>query len=154
MFEREGHKHTFVKTVVSYVHSLHDVLILWKLEVLSSTQLAPPVPYTQEPFPLLGRKVAVLAQIKDAITSCFEHYSSMDAVMLGKEHQVPVSDEDNSATEQPPHAQSSTMDWTSVFVVKGKLGMGKTQVLLAAIQYCLVDGLSVLVATPKGFLVC
>lgn len=98
--------------------------------------------------------MAVLAQIKDAITSCFEHYSSMDAVMPGQEHQVPVSDEDNSATEQPPHAQSSTMDWTSIFVVKGKPERGKTQVLLAAIQYCLVDGLSVLVATPKGFLVC
>ena len=154
MFEREGHKETFVQTVVSYVRSLHDVFNLWKLQVLSSTQLAPPVRSSQERFPVVGQQLAVLAHIKDALSSRFDHYSSVDAFDLGQERedQVPLGGEENGATEHPPDPHSSTVDWTRLLLVKGKPGTGKTQVLLAAIQHCLDHALSVLVATPTGFL--
>ena len=104
MFEQEGHKDTYVKTVVSYVRSLHDVFNLWKLQVLSSAQLASPMACGQQRFPVTGKQMAVLAYIKDALTCRLEHYSSIDALVSGEERsdEVQLRDENENANEAAP----------------------------------------------------
>ena len=127
-FEHEGHKAYFINTIVSYVQSLHDILYLWRIHVvthqvgdLSSLSL-------ESLYPLSPHQTAILADITAALSS----------------RQSSVS-EDN-------HSRSSDSSWQKYRVLLGKSGTGKSQVLIRAISHAIRHELSVLVATPVALL--
>ena len=113
MSEQEGHKDTYIKTVVSYVRSLHNVFNLWNLQVLFSAQLASPMACGQQRLLVTGKQMPVLAYIKHALSSRLEHYSSI-ALVPGEERskEVQMHDENDNANEAPGEVHNSTVDWT------------------------------------------
>ena len=45
-----------------------------------------------------------------------------------------------------------SMDWSKFTLITGKLGMGKSQVLLSLIEKCIDEGRKILVGAPTGSL--
>lgn len=127
-FELEGHKAYFINRIVSYVQSLHDILYLWRIRVvtnqvgdLSSLSL-------ESLYPLSPHQTAILADITAALTS----------------RQSSLSDDNHSA--------ASDSRWQKYRLLLGKPGTGKSQALIRAISYAICHELSVLVAAPVALL--
>ena len=127
-FEHEGHKAYFINTIVSYVQSLHDILYLWRIRVvthqvgdLSSLSL-------ESLYPLSPHQTAILADITAALSSR------------------------QSSVSKDNHSRSSDSSWQKYRVLLGKSGTGKSQVLIRAISHAIRHELSVLVATPVALL--
>ena len=109
-FEHEGHKANFINTIVSYVQSLHDILYLWLIRVvtnqvgdLSSLSL-------ESLYPLSPHQTAILADITAALST----------------HQSSVSDDNHSAA-----ADSS---WQKYRVLLGKSIFQGYQLISFALQ--------------------
>ena len=127
-FEHEGHKAYFMNTIVSYVQSLHDILYLWRIRVvtnqvgdLSSLSL-------ESHYPLSPHQTAILADITAALSS----------------RQSSVSDDTHSA--------ASDSSWQKYRILFGKPGTGKSQVLICAISHAIRHEMSVVVAAPVALL--
>ena len=127
-FEHDGHKSYFIQTIVSYVKSLHDILHLWRIRVvtnqvgdLSSISL-------QSLYPLSPHQSAILADITAAL-SCRQSLMSQDN-----------------------HSDPADSSWQKYCLLLGKPGTGKSQVLVRAIDYAIRHELSVLVAAPVALL--
>ena len=123
-FEHEGHKSYFINTIVSYAQSLHDILYLWRIRVvtnkvgdLSSLSL-------ESLYPLSPHQTAILADITAALSS----------------RQSSVSDDN--------HSTASDSSWQKYRLLYGKPGTGKSQVLIRAISHTICHELSDLVAAP------
>ena len=113
---------------MSYVQSLHDILHLWRIRVvtnqvgdLSSLSL-------QSLYPLSPHQSAILADITAAL-SCRQSLLSQDN-----------------------HSDASDSTWQKYHLLLGKPGTGKSQVLIGAIDYAIRHELSVLVAAPVALL--
>ena len=127
-FEKEGHRDYFINTIVSYVHSLYDILHLWRIGVVTSNITDPSSISVDTLYPLSPLQNAILADIIAALSarrnSVEEHDSSPD----------------NTAT------------WEKFHVLLGKPGTGKSQVLIPAIDHAVRTEMSVLVAAPVALL--
>ena len=113
---------------MSYGQSLHDILHLWRIRVvtnqvgdLSSLSL-------QSLYPLSPHQSAILADITAAL-SCRQSLLSQDN-----------------------HSDASDSTWQKYHLLLGKPGTGKSQVLIRAIDYAIRHELSVLVAAPVALL--
>ena len=114
----------FINTIVSYAQSLHDILYLWHIRVvtnkvgdLSSLSL-------ESLYPLSRHQTAILADITAALSS----------------RQSSVSDDN--------HSTVSDSSWQKYRLLYGKPGTGKSQVLIRAISHAICHELSDLVAAP------
>ena len=68
-FEHEGHKEYFVCTIVAYVSSLHDVLYLWHIRVVTGDVSDLSAFSIDRLYPLSSHQHAILADITGALTS-------------------------------------------------------------------------------------
>ena len=124
-FEHEGHKAYFINTIVSYVQSLHDILHLWRIRVVTNQVASLSL---QSLYPLSPHQSAILADITAALSCCQSLLS-----------------EDN-------HSDGTDSNWQKYRLLLGKPGTGKSQVLIHAIDYAIHHELSVLVAAPVTLL--
>ena len=76
-FEHEGHKAYFTNTIVSYVQSLHDILHLWRIRVLTNQVGDLSSLSLQSLYPLSPHQSAILADITAAL-SCRQSLLSQD----------------------------------------------------------------------------
>ena len=65
-FEHEGHKEYFVRTIVAYVSSLHDVLYLWRIRVVTGDVSDLSAFSIDRLYPLSSHQCAILADITGA----------------------------------------------------------------------------------------
>ena len=127
-FEKEGHKDYFINTIVSYVHSLYDILHLWRIGVVSADITDASSISVERLYPLSPHQTAIFTDIKAALST---RQSILD------HHQSPTQ---NTAT------------WEKFRVLLGKPGTGKSQVLIRAIDHAIRSEMSVLVAAPVALL--
>ena len=128
-FEHEGHKEYFVRTNVAYVSSLHDVLYLWLIRVVTgdvSDLFAFSIDCL---YPLSSHQCSILADITGALIS--------------------RRDQQENDTHNQDEQSSS---WRMYRVLLGKPGTGKSQVLIRAIHHAVENEMSVLVAAPVALL--
>ena len=126
-FEKEGHKDYFINTIVSYVQSLHDILHLWRIRVVSNAVTDVSSLSMESLYPLSPLQSAILADI----TTCLSSRQS-------------ISSEDNHTNREAT--------WQKYRLLLGKPGTGKSQVLIRAIDFAIRHELSVLVAAPVALL--
>ena len=113
---------------MSYVQSLHDILHLWRIRVVTN-QVGDLSPLSlQSLYPLSPHQSAILADITAAL-SCRQSLLSQDN-----------------------HSDTSDSTWQKYRLLLGKPGTGKSQVLIRAIDYAIRHELSVLVAAPVALL--
>ena len=127
-FENEGHKDYFINTIVSYVHSLYDILHLWQIGVVTADITNPSSISVERLYPLSPHQNAIFTDIAAALST---RQSTLD------HHQ--------SATH-------TTATWEKFRVLLGKPGTGKSQVLIRAINHAIRCEMSVLVAAPVALL--
>ena len=127
-FEHEGHKAYFINTIVSYVQSLHDILYLWRIHVVTNQVKDLCSLSLESLYPLSPHQTTILADITAALSS----------------RQSSVSDDNHSA--------SSDSSWQKYRLLLGKAGTAKSQVLICAISYAIRHELSFLVAAPVALL--
>lgn len=113
---------------MSYVHSLFDILHLWRIGVVTANITDPSSISVETLYPLSPHQTAILADITTAL-------SARGATL----HQHNSSGE-NTAT------------WEKFRVLLGKPGTGKSQVLIRAIDHAIRTDMSVLVAAPLALL--
>ena len=128
-FEHEGHKEYFVRTNVAYVSSLHDVLYLWRIRVVTGDVSDLSAFSIDCLYPLSSHQCSILADITGALISCQDQQEN------GTHHQ----DEQSSS-------------WRMYRVLLGKPGTGKSRVLIRAIHHAVENEMSVLVAVPVALL--
>ena len=127
-FEKEGHKDYFINTIVSYVHSLYDILHLWRIGVVTANITDGSSISIETLYPLSPHQRAVLADITTALS------------------------ERNETLDQYHSSSHNTATWEKFRVLLGKQGTGKSQVLIRLIDHAIRTDLSVLVAAPVALL--
>ena len=128
-FEHEGHKKYFVRTIVAYVSSLHDVFYLWRIRVVTGDVSDLSTFSIDRLYPLSSHQRAILVDITEALTS--------------RRH---VQD------NRTPHNDEQSSSWHMYRVLLGKPGTGKSQVLIRAIHHAIENEMSVLVAAQVALL--
>ena len=126
--EAEGHKNSYIRTALSYLQSLKDLLIAHSLHVL------PPLscPYTVDSdhnssSSLQGQQLAIFHTFKLFLPARTEYYTS---------------------------GRQVDINWKQFILITGPPGSGKSFVLRACIEYAIDHHYSVSVATPTGALAC
>ena len=127
-FEHEGHKAYLINRIVSYVQSLHDILYLWRIRVITNQVGDLSSLSLDSLYPLSPHQTAIIADITAALSS----------------RQSSLSDDNHSA--------ASDSSWQKYRLLLRKPGTGKLQVLIRAISYAIRHELSVLVAAPVALL--
>ena len=127
-FEKEGHKDYFINTIVSYVHSLYDILHLWRIGVVSADITDAASISVERLYPLSPHQNAIFTDIKGALST-----------------RQSILDHQESPTQ-------NTATWEKFRVLLGQPGTGKSQVLIRAIDHAIRTEMSVLVAAPVALL--
>ena len=135
MLEKEGHRSTFIDTTVAYIESLHNILAVCQLRLLSTSEF-PERSADADRFPLDGVQLGIVNAVIKALEGRDRYYDSQCAFIY--------SDEENGdeyVDQQVPSAHSNckTSDWTHPILVTGSSGTGKTQTVFAAIERCIAE---------------
>ena len=126
--QKEGHKDYFINTLVSYVHSLYDILQLWRIGVVTADITDASSISVERMYPLSPHQTAIFTDITATLSA---RQSTLD--------------HHHSSTE-------NTATWEKFRVLLGKPGTGKSQVLIHAIGHAIRTDMSVLVAAPVALL--
>lgn len=159
-FEGEGHRESYVETVVSHFSSLHDILKLWRLHVITAKQLSLANLISASRFPLVGLQLTVLNFFKNALRQQSVYYSSAYPCNLSdssdeesvRDNDCEESRQDTDCENVDDEANEQNVDWKRFILVTGKPGTGKTHVMYSCIEHCIEQERKVLVAAPTGYL--
>ena len=134
-FEKEGHKDYFINTIVSYVHSLYDILHLWRIGVVSADITDASSISVERLYPLSPHQTAIFTDIRIGVVSA----DITDASSISVERLYPLSPHQTAiftditaalSTRQSilDHHQSPTQNtatWEKFRVLLGKPGTGR-----------------------------
>ena len=130
-FDHEGHRSTFLMTLVAYVMALHDVYNLWCRRIVDSRIGCLQTRSVERLYPL----------------SAFQRAIYQDIVSSLDERQMSLQEADYGVlSSSPDHS------WWKYRVLLGKPGTGKSQVLIRAIHKALRRECTVLLAAPVALL--
>ena len=127
-FQKVGHKDYFINTIVSYVHSLYDILHLWRIGVVTANITDTSSISVERLYPLSPHQNAIFADITAALSAR------------------------RTTLEQHHSSTQNTATWKKFRILLGKPGTGKSQVLICAIDHAIRTDMSVLVAAPVALL--
>ena len=68
-FDKEGHRDYFINTIVSYVHSLYDILHLWRIGVVNADITDTSLISVERLYPLSPHQNAIFADMKAALSA-------------------------------------------------------------------------------------
>ena len=128
-FQHEGHRTSFVTTLVSYVMALQNVYHLWQRCIVDARISCLLTRSVERLYPMSALQTAVYQDIMDSLA----------------QRQAFVDQHANSGPEID-HC------WRKYRVLMGKPGTGKSQVLIRVIHEALKPEASVLFATPVALL--
>ena len=66
-FDHEGHRNTFLNTLVAFIMALHDILYLWKKRVLDGTIGSLHTPSIERLYPLSPFQTAIFRDIMNSL---------------------------------------------------------------------------------------
>ena len=128
-FDHEGHKSSFLTTLVSYVLALHDILNLWQRRIVDARIGCLQSRSVERLYPLSPLQRAIFQDIVDSLA----------------QRQTFLDDRVDCDGQQDS-------SWRKFRVLLGKPGTGKSQVLIRAIHQAVQRECSVLLAAPVALL--
>lgn len=128
-FHHEGHKSSFLTTLVSYVLALHDILNLWQRRIVDARIGCLQTRSVECLYPLSPLQRTIFQDIVDSLA----------------QRQTFLDDRVDCDGQQDS-------SWRKFRVLLGKPGTGKSQVLIRAIHEALQRECSVLLAAPVALL--
>ena len=165
-FILQGHKTTYVETVVAHVCSLADFLRLLQRQIVSTHDVS-------QCMPLLPMRVVdpvqqqFLNTLKEFLIARGHFYDNMaltnDSNYINSysddsdyDNEDSIEDttlsENENAYMETDDALGANNEWQKYLLLTGKPGTGKTFCIHKAITQTIEQGLRVMVATPTGFL--
>ena len=142
-FEFEGHRSSYLTTVVAFVHALHDILFLWQRRVVDGRIGSLQARTIERLYPLSPFQTAVYRDIVDSLA---QRKSFLDRRSSSSSSSI------SSASISSPSISSASCSWSKYRVLLGKPGTGKSQVLIRAIHTALQQEYKVLMAAPVALL--
>ena len=130
-FDHEGHRSSFLTTLVAYVMTLHDVYDLWSRRIMDSCIVCLQTRSVERLYPLTPFQRAIYEDIVGS---------------LGERQRFLQEADDGVLSGSVDHS------WRKYCVLLGKPGTGKSQVLIRAIHEALWRECAVLLATPVALL--
>ena len=144
----QGHRDHFVATVLCHIASMHDLLYLLQIQVITGEQLqTPEIPNTDH-FNLDQYQLAVVQHIDTALLLRQQYYENKTSSTTEQFSSLSESDDDSECEtdsnhesympdlEQQTHRFRSTMrpvetdiHWEKPILLMGKPGSGKSQVI-------------------------
>lgn len=131
-FDHEGHKGSFLTTLVTYVMVLQNIYNLWTRRIIDSSIGCLQSKSVERPYPLSPFQRAVFQEIVNSLN-----------------HRQRFLQQAADGTESPSALNSS---WQKYRVLLGKPETGKSQVLIRVIREALQRNCSVFVAAPVALL--
>lgn len=84
MLEKEGHRSTFIDTTVAYIESLHNILAVCQLRLLSTSEF-PERSADADRFPLDGVQLGIVNAVIKALEGRDRYYDSQCAFIYSDE---------------------------------------------------------------------
>ena len=144
-FHLEGHRSSYLTTLVGFVHALHNILFLWQRQAVDSRIGSLHSRSLERLYPLSPFKTAVYCDIIDSLPQRqrFLHQGG---------GRVP-STLSSSAFSSSSSASSTDCSWAKYRVLLGTPGIGKSQVIiLHAMHTAIQQEHRVLLAAPVTLL--
>ena len=165
LLSAEAHKAHFVETVCYYVCSLHDVRRLAELHVIDANVQDIFANHTASLHPLSPQQHAIYSALLAAVRQRRQDQSTTrgSSVLLragkssrqGYEQQTSSSSmviqEDNLVSNSQSD-NNSTVNWRVIRVILGKVGTGKSQVLIRLLHECHTQDMRCVVVAPVALL--
>ena len=158
LFSQQGHKETFVQTMVSHVDSLTDLFHLWQRRVLTGIDVTVAERHAIDAIrdPIQNQ---ALLHIKACLRKRDDYYDRLDPTLVEDAPDDDDETDDNLQDNQqrhiavrPPNPTDDAVDWRKFVLLTGKPGTGKTHCVHKAMDEALDDERQIMVATPTGFL--
>ena len=151
-FCNQGHKGTFVETILSHVASLMDLFRLFRRHVITSNDIPRDIAHAEEAV-----NDPVQHHVLQVVGICLQkrdnYYNELDQHVTEESSDTSEEDIDPDLPDVAPSAShTENLNWKKFILVTGKPGTGKTHCLQRAIRDASDDQRKVLTATPTGFL--
>ena len=158
----QGHKKTYVETIISYIHGLADIFYLTQIQLINPGLLVSTSFLTGQNTSLDPHQLAIVTHVKNAVFPRRHHYHIDDYFVddyfvddYFVDDDFEDSDcEDSSETDflEAHFSNDSHIEWQCPTPVTGKPGTGKSHAILACVSQLLEQDINIMVATPTGFL--
>ena len=135
-FELEGHRSSYLTTLVAFVMALHDIHFLWQRRVVDSRIGSLHGASLERLYPLSPYQTAIYRDIVDSLAKRQRFLQQGGA-------RVPSDSSPSS---------SGDSSWTKYRVLLGKPGTGKSQVIIRAMHTAIQQEQKVLLAAPVALL--
>ena len=122
-FEFEGHRSSYLTTVVAFVQALHDILFLWQRCVVDGRIGSLQARSIERLYPLSAFQTAIYRDIVDSLAQRQRFLNQ------------PAGNASSRSSSSSTSAASCS--WSKYCVLLGKPGTGKSQVLIRAIHTAL-----------------
>ena len=131
-FEHEGHRSSFLTTVVAYVMALHDIFYLWRRQALDGRLGCLQTRSIGRLYPLSPFQTAIFSDIVDCLAE------RQRFLQRGSEESLSLA--------------SLNSNWAKYRLLLGKPGTGISQVVIHAIHHAIQQEAAVLLAAPVALL--
>ena len=143
-FTLEGHKDTYVTTIISYILSLADLFYLTQMDIINGSQLQTLQPRSEATYQLDDHQIAVKTHIVNAIIARHTHYFSQNinfSIDSDNEYSDSGHEDLNVCNLNQPdlHHFNSDIQWQKPTLITGKPGSGKSHTILACVDE-LIEG--------------
>ena len=134
-FDLEGHRNSYLSTLLAFVLALHDMHFLWQRRVVDSRIGSLHTASLERLYPLSPYQTAVYRDIIDSLAERQRFLQQGGA-------RLPSS---------CPPSSSADSSWTKYRVLVGKGGTGKSQVIIRAMHTAIQQEQKVLLAAPLPY---
>ena len=138
----QGHKKTYVETIISYIHGLADIFYLTQIQLINPGLLVSTSFLTGQNTSLDPHQLTIVTHVKNAVFPRRHHYHIDDYFV----------DNDSEDSDCEDFSNDSHIEWQRPTLVTGKPGTGKFHAILACVSQLLEQDINIMVATPTGFL--
>ena len=151
-FTLEGHKDTYVTTIISYIQSLADLFYLTQMEIINASQLQTLQPCSEPTCKVNHLEIAVKTHIVNAIIAQHTHYYWQN-IKFSLHSDDKYSDSDNEDINECNLNQpdldhfNSHIQWQKPILITGKPSSGKLHTILACVHELIDRDVNILIAS-------
>ena len=153
-FTVQGHKATYVQTIISYIQGLSDLFYLTQMQLLNPVHLLCTSLTAEDNSTLDPYQFAIVRHVKNAVFHRRLHYHIDDDSL----HED-CSDSDSEHIFQNNYLQTNAhcsthyeIEWQRPTLITGNPGTGKSHTILGCVSELLKEDVNILIAMPTGFL--
>lgn len=155
-FLMQGHKDTFITTVLAYIEALSDLFYMFQMQIIKPDQLSCPNSFAQQDTLLDPLQSAAVRHIKNAVFQRRHHYRIDDNSLYQNSSECDSSSEEFPLPNSQENSQSfpfeTEVEWQRPILITGSPGAGKSYTILSSVSDLVEQDINIMIATPTGFL--